>query len=55
MSNYRVDKQTGAVIFHKTPELEKIQELENRVTQLEKEIEYLKKCKCKRKHNWLRR
>lgn len=53
MSNYRVDKQTGAVIFRKTPELKKIQELENRITQLEKEIEYLKK--CKQKHNWLRR
>jgi chaperonin cofactor prefoldin len=43
MSNYRVDQRTGAVIFHKTPEQKKALELEQRVAQLEKEVEFLKK------------
>lgn len=51
--NYRVDPRTGAVIFHRTPEQKKALELENRIEQLEKEVEHLKK--CQRKHKWLRR
>lgn len=60
MPRYRVDQQTGAVIFHRTPEQKKaleleqhVKRLEDNVTNLEKEVEFLKKSQRKRK--WLRR
>lgn len=53
MPDYRIDQQTGAVIFKKTAEQKKAQQLEQRVEKLEKEVEFLRKSQRKRK--WLRR
>lgn len=53
MSDYRVDQETGAVIFRKSAEAKKRQRMEQRIANLEKEVEMMKKQMRRRK--WLRR
>lgn len=50
---YRVDPETGAVIFTRSVESKRTQQLKQRIETLEKEVEYLKKCNKRQK--WVRR
>ena len=40
-SNYSVDKDSGAVIFHRSPELLEIIELKNQVKTMNEKLDFL--------------
>ena len=49
-SNYSVDKDSGAVIFHRSPELLEIIELKNQVKTMNEKLDFLCKLLNKEEH-----